>query len=101
MTKPVNVLIRSGKDGGGKLFRQSPGGKLEWGNVHFVLDISELDHVDWLVVCHSSSIREAIKARVDPSHIRRRAWRAPFRRAAPTHRHCQSALPQPAGVDFG
>lgn len=69
MTKPINVLIRSGKDGGLGLFRQSPSRKLEWGNVHFVLDNAELDHVDWLVVCHSSSITEPIKTTVDPNHI--------------------------------
>ena len=68
MTKPISVLILGARDGGKYLFRQSPGRKLMWNNVRFSLSASEPDNVDWLVVCHSSSIWEPIKARVDPSH---------------------------------
>lgn len=68
MTKPINVLILGGRDGGKYLFRQSPSRKLKWGNVRFLFVDSEPDYIDWLVVCHSSSIGVPIKFRVDPSH---------------------------------
>lgn len=69
MAKPIKVLIHSDLDNGAILIRHSPGRKQKWGNVIFVFDSAELDYVDWVVICHSSSLNKPITVRVDPKHV--------------------------------
>jgi hypothetical protein len=70
LKKKITVLITAGKNAGdSRVFRQLPSGEDLWGGVNFVSDASNLSHVDWWVVCHSSSLPEPLTVKVDPSHV--------------------------------
>lgn len=48
--------------------RQTPSGKGFWGNNQFIVN-RHVDHCDWWIVCHSSSVIRPEVTRCDPDHI--------------------------------
>jgi len=68
MAESVTVLLTSGGSNNSLIFRQSPGRQPSWSNVRFVTDRSQIDPVDWWVICHSSAITQPLSAKCDPNH---------------------------------
>lgn len=64
----ITVLLTSGKSDNSLIFRQAPGRQSSWNNVRFITQSSDIDHVDWWVICHSSAITKPLSAKCDPKH---------------------------------
>jgi len=68
MAESVTVLLTSGGSDNSLILRQSPGRRPSWSNVRFVTHRSEIEPVDWWVICHSSAITQPLSAKCDPNH---------------------------------
>src|SRR3990167_1960768 len=63
------IKVTTGRpENSGLCLRKTPSGKGFWGNNQFIVN-QEVDHCDWWVVCHSSSLVMPEVTRCDPDHI--------------------------------